>query len=191
MFSAETARLALYLAEWVWTVVVLGVIPNRLIQRAQPLASGTGRGDVCSKRSELAAVTSGYVRRERIHARCAPQSSPLLTLGANLQIAWAAIAFAVLTIAIVWHLLDYCTAKVLPNNVEMVMFGWLSLWWFVAGVTFAAVKARNAPPAATLITVFSWMLCIMCFGSAVIAVRTASDAPASSRSNVRTVEDMA
>ncbi len=49
MAVAESARLTLYVIEWIWTVVVLGIFPSQLIQRGQPLAQPQGgRGDVCS-----------------------------------------------------------------------------------------------------------------------------------------------
>ena len=46
MAVAETARLVLYAFQWVWTVVVLGVIPSQLVGLA-PLADGSGNAKFC------------------------------------------------------------------------------------------------------------------------------------------------
>lgn len=69
MAVAETARYVLYAVEWIWTVVVLSVIPSQLIQRAQPLANGAGRGDVCSLTQSLGTSKCNFgVRLTRPHA---------------------------------------------------------------------------------------------------------------------------
>lgn len=149
MAVAETARLVLYCVEWIWTVVVLGIIPNQLIKRAQPLKDGSGTGDVCGLNWSLGL------------SRC------------NFGIAWAAIAFSVLTIAIAWHLMSYCSSIDLRYNVEMVFFAWLALWWFVGAIALTAVKSGKAPRAANIAVAFAWMLVFFSVASATLAVKTA------------------
>ncbi len=149
MAVAETARLALYCVEWIWTVVVLGIIPSQLVKRAQPLKDGSGTGDVCGLNWSLGL------------SRC------------NFGIAWAAIAFSILTIAIVWHLMVYCSSIDLRYNVEMVLFAWLTIWWFVGAITLTAVKSGKAPRSANIVVAFAWMLVFFSVASAVLAVKTA------------------
>lgn len=165
MAVAEPARLFLYLVEWLFTVSILGTFPAQLIIRGQPLARASGGlGDVC-----LLSQTVGL-------SRC------------RFGVAWAAIAFGVLTIAVAWHLLDYCTRRSLPYNVETVIFGWLAAWWFVGGAVFWAQRAGNAPGAATAVVVLAWLLCVMSVVSCMLAAKGGTKGMRSSATGVSSDE---
>jgi len=151
MAVAKVLRIALYSIQWIWTVVILGIVPNQLVIKNQALDSPSGgTGSLCALNWSLGL------------SRC------------NFAVAWAAIAFAILSVAIAWYFLDSIVGSVgFPYNVEMVIFCWLSLWWFVGAITISAVKAGNAPRGANVVLAFAWMLVFFPIGSAVLAVKSA------------------
>lgn len=103
MAVMECCRLLLYLIEWIWTTVILGIFPNKLTTTVE-LNDGTFT-DACLFNLNLG------------RSRC------------DFGIAWAAIAFIVLTSAMIWYCMEYCTPTQFPTNVETVIFSWLTVWW--------------------------------------------------------------
>lgn len=162
MAVAKIVRISLYTFQWIWTVVILGVVPNQLVLKGVALNRDSGgMGSVCALNWSLGL------------SRC------------NFAVAWAAIAFAILSVAIAWYFLDSRVS--FPYNVEMVIFCWLSLWWFVGAITLSAVKAGNAPKGANVVLAFAWMLVFFPIGSAVLAVKSAQ--PFSKKANSAAAAD--
>lgn len=103
MVVFECCRLMLYLIEWIWTTVVLGIFPDQL-RTTEQLTDGS---------SEAACLFNMNLGQ----SRC------------DFGIAWAAIAFLVLTGTIIWYFLDYCAPVRFSTHVETIIFTWLTVWW--------------------------------------------------------------
>lgn len=103
MALLDCCRLMLFLIEWIWTTVVLGIFPDQLTTTEQ-LTDGSFEG-ACLFNMNLG------------QSRC------------DFGIAWAAIAFLVLTCTIIWYFLEYCTSARFSTHVETIIFTWLTVWW--------------------------------------------------------------
>ncbi|CAN8076139.1 unnamed protein product [Agarophyton chilense] len=145
MGRLECCRIILYIVEWIWTTVVMAIFPNKLAVEA-PTVNGAFE-NIC--------LFNANVGR----SRC------------QYGVAWATVAFVVLSITMIWYFLDYCSNIQLPANVEFIIFSWLALWWFVGSVTLTATKSSRAPSPSNVPVVFAWMLFILSMISAYIGSR--------------------
>lgn len=103
-------------------------------------------------------VSSAQLRTTRSsEPYCLLDSNPYL-MRCNFIIAWSAIAFIVVLIAVVLYIFQRYTC-------EFVTHSWLAVWWFVAAVTLSAVRSGSAGSARTVVA-FSWMLVILFVASA-------------------------
>jgi hypothetical protein len=111
MALLEIFRVILFVIEWVWTVSIMSVFPSQLMKKTtdSPIDK-----KVC------------LFDRQVDLSRC------------RFGTAWAAIAFAILTLAIIWYLLEFCTSVELPYNVEVIIFSWLAIWWVGFSTVFAS-----------------------------------------------------
>lgn len=129
MALLECCRLLLYLIEWIWTTVVLGIFPSQLKKDA-PTVDGTTEG-ICLFNMNVGQSRCNYGVSNLFCTPCYLFSMQTLTFlyWLQTQMAWAAVAFVVLTVTIIWYALEYCSSIQLPGNVETTIFIWLSLWW--------------------------------------------------------------
>lgn len=112
---------------------------------------------------------------------------PVFGVDFCIQLAWATIAFLVLTITIIWYTLEYCSTIQLPGNVETVIFSWLTIWWVSCVdsssrcVTIHCDGLRiDILPILTCCDLWSWCFPSQFVGSIVLTATRASDAPAPS-----------
>jgi hypothetical protein len=110
MALIEIFRVILFVVEWIWTVSIMSVFPSQLMRKT---ADSPVDKKVC------------LFDRQVDLSRC------------RFGTAWAAIAFAILTLAIIWYLLEFCTSVELPYNVEVIIFSWLAIWWVRFSVSFS------------------------------------------------------
>jgi hypothetical protein len=102
MALLEIARSILFVIEWIWTVSIMSLFPSQLIKKT---VDSPVDKKVC------------LFDRQIDLSRC------------RFGTAWAAIAFIILTLTIIWYLLEFCTSIELPYNVEVIIFSWLAIWW--------------------------------------------------------------
>lgn len=144
MVFFETLRIVLYLLNWIWTTTVMSIIPSQLIV-PQELVTGV--------------VSPSCLLNLRLgRSRC------------DFGIAWAAIAFIILSTTLAFYALEYCTTSVyLDAHAERLIFSWLAVWWLVAAIALTIIKSPSAPSPAPVPVVFAWMLVVFSLASAILS----------------------
>eukprot|EP00173_Palmaria_palmata_P005232 Plantae.Rhodophyta-Palmaria_palmata.ctg8877.p1 GENE.Plantae.Rhodophyta-Palmaria_palmata.ctg8877~~Plantae.Rhodophyta-Palmaria_palmata.ctg8877.p1 ORF type:complete len:173 (-),score=18.85 Plantae.Rhodophyta-Palmaria_palmata.ctg8877:553-1071(-) len=147
MAVGEVAKVFLFIVQWIWTACVAFIFPDQLIGES-PLKSSSAKVCLFDRQQDL--------------SRC------------NFGMAWGLLALFILTGTLIWYSLNFCTSIRLPPNLEVVVFAWLALWWFIGAIILSAVKAKAAKSGATTVVVFAWMLVIFSALSAFLASRTSN-----------------